>query len=82
MQCSLSVAVFISLSVCLCDWMFVPLVDEGRALIKVYETGKWDHINIKLLHYQIGSKFSMELKLKWRRMVVMGPTCSGSVFPQ
>ncbi len=28
----------------------VPLVDEARGLLKVYDTGTWAHINVKLLH--------------------------------
>ena len=33
-----------------------PLVDETRILIKVYDTGTWAHINVKLLHYSIKAK--------------------------
>ena len=30
----------------------VHLVDETRVLIKVHETGRWAHINVKLFHVQ------------------------------
>ncbi len=29
------------------------LVDVARGLIKVHETGRWAHINVKLLHFRL-----------------------------